>query len=58
LAPKDSFHGCFESKTWFGAAPPTQYFAPFLRGRSAWAANGEVKLREDIVDGFDNAQPH
>lgn len=30
-------------------------FAPFLRDMSAWIAAGKVKLREDIVDGLENA---
>lgn len=30
-------------------------FAPFYREMSAWVAAGKVKLREDIVDGLENA---
>ncbi len=30
-------------------------FAPFYRDMSGWVAAGEVKLREDIVDGLENA---
>lgn len=30
-------------------------FAPFYRDMSAWVAEGKVKLREDIVDGLENA---
>ncbi len=30
-------------------------FAPFYRDMSAWVAAGKVKLREDIVDGLENA---
>ena len=30
-------------------------FAPFYRDMGAWVAEGKVKLREDIVDGLENA---
>jgi NADPH-dependent curcumin reductase CurA len=30
-------------------------FAPFYRDMSGWVAAGKVKLREDIVDGLENA---
>lgn len=30
-------------------------YAPFLRDMSAWVAAGKVKLREDIVNGLENA---
>ena len=30
-------------------------FAPFYRDMSAWVAAGKVKLREDIIDGLENA---
>lgn len=30
-------------------------FAPFLRDMSAWVATGKVKLREDIIEGLENA---
>jgi NADPH-dependent curcumin reductase CurA len=30
-------------------------FAPFFRDMSAWVATGKVKLREDLVDGLENA---
>ena len=30
-------------------------FAPFYRDMSAWVAEGKIKLREDIVDGLENA---
>lgn len=30
-------------------------FAPFYRDMSAWVAAGKVRLREDIIDGLENA---
>jgi NADPH-dependent curcumin reductase len=33
----------------------TDGFASFYRDMSAWVAEGKVKLREDIVDGLENA---
>lgn len=30
-------------------------FAPFYRDMSAWVGDGKVKLREDMVDGLENA---
>lgn len=31
------------------------YFETFMRDMKAWVADGKVKVREDIVEGLENA---